>query len=503
MTDLRSWYLDRLSTWVQSLEGARTALTGGDPEAAQAVRRIAHSLRGSGASFGFPAITRAAALLEESQPSRLREPLEALLETLREVAAGGAGTPARLAVVAADADTAAAARGAGERGGWQTVVIPSDTGVVRAVEDAQAALLVLDLVLPTGDGRNLLVAFRDHPDLAGLPIIIVAPPLGEAPRRECLALGADEYLEKPVSLEMLAKAITSAQQRARDRLDQADRDPVTGAWNRAAFAQAYQRLVDATPLTMAILDLDDLEVVNKAQGFEAGNDVMRRAVALVQETLRSDDVLARLRGDEFAVLFPRTGPEAAVALLEHAQGRLARTPVLESAERPLHLGFCAGVSAVVPNTSPEEATTDIERFLYLAKRRGPGSIVSSEEGPSGTRRTVVLAEDDPVTATLIRHRLQREGFEVRHFRDGSGALTAVNDDVALFVLDVKMPGLDGFTVLRQLRANPRLAKVPILMLTAMGREEDIVRGFSLGASDYVTKPFSPAELLARIRRLLK
>jgi diguanylate cyclase (GGDEF)-like protein len=272
-------------------------------------------------------------------------------------------------------------------------------------------------------------------------------------------------------------------------------------WNRAAFAQAFQRLADARPLTLAILDLDDLEGLNAARGFEVGNEVMRRAATVVQGTLREHDVMARLRGDEFAILLPRTSAAEAATLLEQAQAHLARTPVLVAPE--FHVGFCAGVAAAKPGASLEDATTDAERALYWAKRRGPGSVVSSEQRAPAAARTVVLAEDDPVTATLVKHRLQREGFEVRHFQDGTSALAAADDDVALFILDVKMPGLDGFTLLRQLRANPRAASVPVLMLTAMGREEDIVRGFALGASDYVTKPFSPAELLARIRRLLK
>lgn len=502
MTELRNWYLERLWTWVRSLESARVAWLGGDPTALADIRRIAHSLRGSGASFGFPSITATAAALEDADPPELAVRLDALLGTLRDAASGRAGAAARIVVVTGDADTADAARAGGERLGRDIVAIPSGADCIRAVEEAHGDLIVLDLVLPGGDGRNLLAGFRDHPDLASLPVIVVAARLGDAPRRECLALGADDYLEKPVTPDVLAEAITAALKRAQERRGQADRDPVTGVWNRAALVQAFHRLADARPLSLAILDLDDLETLNATRGFETGNEVMRRAAAVVQGALREADVMARLRGDEFAILLPRTALPDAVTLLEQAQTRLAGTPVLAAAP-PLHVGFCAGVAAAEPDASLEDVTTDAERSLYWAKRRGPGSVVSTEHRAPAAARTVVLAEDDLVTATLVKHRLQREGFEVRHFRDGSGALTAADDDVALFILDVKMPGLDGFTVLRQLRANPRAARVPVLMLTAMGREEDVVRGFALGASDYVTKPFSPAELLARVRRLLK
>ena len=73
----------------------------------------------------------------------------------------------------------------------------------------------------------------------------------------------------------------------------------------------------------------------------------------------------------------------------------------------------------------------------------------------------------------------------------------------LLILDVKMPGLDGFEVLERLRKNHRFARTPVIMLTSMGQEADVVRGFRLGADDYILKPFSPTELSARVRRLLK
>ena len=115
-----------------------------------------------------------------------------------------------------------------------------------------------------------------------------------------------------------------------------------------------------------------------------------------------------------------------------------------------------------------------------------------------------MAEDDDLIASVIKHRLGREGFEVHHFPDGIRALLAAPDlQVSLCILDIKMPGIDGFELLGKLRRMPAYQKIPIVMLTALGGEKDIERGFALGADDYIMKPFSPLELLARIRRLIK
>jgi len=104
---------------------------------------------------------------------------------------------------------------------------------------------------------------------------------------------------------------------------------------------------------------------------------------------------------------------------------------------------------------------------------------------------------------VVKHRLEREGITVRHCPDGPTACrVAPQLRPSLAILDVKMPGMDGFEVLERLRAEPALRQMPVMMLTSMGSEQDVVRGLQLGADDYVVKPFSPVELVARVHRHL-
>ena len=115
--------------------------------------------------------------------------------------------------------------------------------------------------------------------------------------------------------------------------------------------------------------------------------------------------------------------------------------------------------------------------------------------------TVAIAEDDPAIRELLLHHLEREGFAPLPITDGLAALRAARNVADLLLLDIGLPGLDGFEVLRTLRREGRA--IPVVVVTARAEEIDRVIGLEMGADDYVCKPFSPRELVARIKALLR
>jgi DNA-binding response OmpR family regulator len=118
-------------------------------------------------------------------------------------------------------------------------------------------------------------------------------------------------------------------------------------------------------------------------------------------------------------------------------------------------------------------------------------------------RTVLVADDDEDILELVSFRLERAGYEVLTARDGAAALaTAQEREPDLAVLDVMMPGLNGYEVTQRLRADPATAQIPVILLTARVQETDVNRGFDAGADDYLRKPFSPQELRARVQAIL-
>ncbi|MCU0587335.1 MAG: response regulator transcription factor [Syntrophobacteraceae bacterium] len=121
-----------------------------------------------------------------------------------------------------------------------------------------------------------------------------------------------------------------------------------------------------------------------------------------------------------------------------------------------------------------------------------------------SKMKIVIVEDDTDILQLLAYNMQASGFEVITSRDGFEGLGLVRQNLPdLVLLDLMLPGLDGFDVCKELKRNPETQNIPILMLTARGEEVDRIVGLELGADDYVVKPFSPRELILRIRAILR
>src|SRR5512136_1556498 len=116
--------------------------------------------------------------------------------------------------------------------------------------------------------------------------------------------------------------------------------------------------------------------------------------------------------------------------------------------------------------------------------------------------TILVVEDDPIIRQTVEYALKRAGFNTASAADGTQALSTARDVLPdLILLDVMLPGLDGYRVAEQLRASDK--ETAIIMVTALDQERDKVRGLDAGADDYITKPFSMEELLARVRANLR
>ena len=120
------------------------------------------------------------------------------------------------------------------------------------------------------------------------------------------------------------------------------------------------------------------------------------------------------------------------------------------------------------------------------------------------KSSIFIVEDDPDISRLVRHHLETGGFALRMFSTGNSVIQEAEKlRPALFILDIMVPGRDGLDLCRQIRKTPSLASIPVIFLTAKSGEADRILGLELGADDYIVKPFSPRELVARIKAVLR
>jgi diguanylate cyclase (GGDEF)-like protein len=484
-----------------------SAAQGDDPVAS--IHRLVLALLDAGVAEGRPDLQHAAEQVFAAASSELAALATAFIEQLPpEPPARGPGGEQVVLVVEDDVIFGATLQATLRVPGRRIEVVGTGAAARARLALGSVALVILDLILPDGDGRNLLLEIRSDPRTAGLALFVVSAKLGTQTKGECFALGADAYFEKPLDLQAFSVAVGARLERHTDRAQVARRDPVTGLANRAAFLESAGHLRAKSPpgtiFSLAVLDLDHFRWVEETWGRRFADSVLRRAGVRLAMTLRQAACFARWDGAEFIALFVgRTAVEAGLAV-EQALDALRRVDFRQGREQPLTLTFSAGVVDAAPEQSLDDILAAADRLCYAAKAAGRSRVVAGDDGGAVPARKILVAEDDPDIARLLARQLRREGFDPLIYTDGAQALAAFPDSGAALVLsDIEMPDLDGLGLLRQLREHPAGRHLPIMMLTAMGDENYIVRAFELGADDYLIKPFSSRELTARIRRLLR
>jgi len=355
--------------------------------------------------------------------------------------------------------------------------------------------IVLDLVLPDEDGRSLLPDLRREPLTKDTGVVVVTGKAGPRTREECFALGADAFFAKPFDAGALARAVDAVLQEGRSSAP--DPDPLLAPLTLSEVQKVLSAQRDdggsARSWTVGLFEIDtDRPSADRPNGNETGPDrpaaadppllptLLRTAIEELQRRLRPGELIARWGADQLVVVSPSRAEEDMQALLS----ALSTLPPLEAWARA--------------HARTVQEGEDLLDAVSKAASGAPGTA------PSRERPRVALVEDDPITAALVRHRLARSGFAVEHYTDGARGLegiAAAPPDVA--ILDVQLPSMDGFEILGRLRESEATRRLPVLMFTSLGRQEHVQRGFELGADDYVTKPFSPSELLTRVLRLVR
>jgi two-component system, cell cycle response regulator len=504
MEDLPLRRLQALSAHVRGLEAALAALEVGESSASP--RRLVRSLARAADDLDLPEVAARAREARARPDAELGAALRALLDFIAAEAPPTPEDDARHVLLVEDDRTfATAALAYLEAEGRVLHHAATASEAEQMLAAHPVDLVILDLILPDRDGRDLLLQLRENPDTATVPVIVLSPRAARSTRSECLAVGASGFLEKPADPKVLGSAASLLlSEHGHD--ENARLDPTTGILSRAGITETFGRLRSRTgrvkgPVAVAVVSVAPFDRILRERGREAGA-LMKTLASNLRLALGPRDRLGRWSVAEVLVLMPGTSPQAARARVEEGLSRLPDTGLLDQLQGSgIELSFAAGIAIADSGAGLREAAFAAERAAVPARREGSRFTLEAAPEPVGPLR-VLLVENDRVMAALIQHRLVREGFDVMDFLNGEDAyLWASRGSFDVAILDVKVPGMGGFEILERLRTDPRHAHVPIIMLARLGSEADVVRGLELGANDYMLKPFSPAELLARVRRL--
>jgi diguanylate cyclase (GGDEF)-like protein len=384
----------------------------------------------------------------------------------------------------------------------EIIAVGSGSEAEVALAQGSVDLIVLDLILPDLDGRTLLTRLRGRPETATVPIVVISARGGSEIRQDCYALGADLYTEKPFDPDEVAADISARLARSAASSPNALRDPLTGLPNRAGLLERFTGR--AEPSGLALVQLDGFLEISERWGWTYAEGALKKIGDAIASRALESWMVCRFGGGEYVVWAPGATLNEVAENGEVVLEAIRAVPVDAPDGESFRFTASIGVVDTAVEASLDDTLELARQRLFRARESGRNQVVSHDEESKAGATRVLVAEDDNISATILLHRLEKEGLEVVRYSDGRAAYEgALEDTPDLVILDIKMPGMDGFEVLERLRRTPSYSKVPIILLTSMGSEADVVRGFQLGADDYILKPFSPVELSARVWRLLR
>ena len=458
-----------------------------------AARRAAHKLSGIGGMLGFPAVSEHAARLEGAL-STTPVDLPIAQEALAGIAAGFVtGLDSDPPEWASDANAASAARilivedeTGPERvanlgliaAGFQVITAWDGPAALRLARSEQPDLIVLDLDLPELDGLAVCQQLKLDPDVSAIPIVLVTAHDALIDRMSGLAIGFDDYLRKPIASGELLVRIRRLLAAHRPALDYHTDSAAVAAPTvlpYEEFSIIARDMIGSGPAALLLLRAPPSMVESVAE-------------RLIAE-LRRRDLCGRYSPAHLIVLAPG---------LTAADGRGVVDRILSDLPEPDQRRVVVGV---VETAGGPEAAAGFDALVARADLSLSEARVERSGGSA--RPTVLIAEDDPDVLQIIDARLQSAGYRTVMAFDGEEALALAKRELPdVMLLDLMMPKLTGFEVLTGLR-DMGDSRPQTIVVSARERDADVTRAFDLGADDYVSKPFNPDELVARIARLLR
>ena len=440
-----------------------------------------------------------------------------------------------------------------EKAGYAALAAEDGYQAVDVANEHSPDLLLLDVMMPGRDGLETCRILKSKRKTATIPIIFVTAVTDAGEIVKAFDAGGCDYVTKPFRpQEVLARVsahikLRQAEEELRERSKEMEAlarqlaetntelamlsrlDPLTKLFNRRTWEEAaveeherFQR--HHFPYSIIMVDVDHFKTFNDSQGHQAGDDCLRQIAEAIVSACRRIDVVGRYGGEEFVILAPDTDSEAAINLAERVRQSIWNLaiphPASPSGDRvTISLGVSTGASG-----SWGDVLGRADGALYVAKRAGRNMVFENQESDSESkpptkavpdvpeppppsknrdaRVSVLVVDDEPTNRAVCRGCLEKAGYRVEQAVNGYSALDKVNTALPdVIIMDVVMPDMDGLECTRRLKARADTRDIPIIVLSARSKGDDVLAGLEAGADEYLTKPIRTAELLMRVRSM--
>ena len=288
-------------------------------------------------------------------------------------------------------------------------------------------------------------------------------------------------------------------------------DALTGSYNRRYFEdQLKEQRMDAG---IAMIDLDDLKTHNDIYGHVAGDKVLVTVSAAIISCVRKTDRLVRYGGDEFLLVMPGISPEAFVEKLHRIQNVIRSMSV----EGYPQLKLSVSIGGTLTNgEAVGKAMCRADEYMYQAKT-SKNTIVTEKDGQrtpeeivaagrrNASRYRILIVDDSEMNRMILSEMLKGE-FEILEAENGSVCLDMLSRyemKISLILLDIVMPGMDGFGVLEYMNRNNLIKDIPVIMISGEDSGEVIKRAYEMGVSDYIKRPFDMEVVHRRVLNTIK
>ena len=286
------------------------------------------------------------------------------------------------------------------------------------------------------------------------------------------------------------------------------KDPLTGAYNRRYYEEVIRKSIG--PAGIALMDVDDFKICNDTYGHHAGDLALEAAANAIRSCIRNADLLIRYGGDEFLLVLPGIPSDILQAKLEQIRAAVQQATVPGYSHFRLSLSIGGTMQAI---TDPmENAVCRADRLMYQAKCRKnavmvevPGHSLAALEKLLQKKSQILLVDDSAMSRMILKEILGGD-YSILEAENGQECLEKMQAEagnIALVLLDINMPVMDGFEVLKAMNVNHTIEDIPVIMISSEDSDAAIRRSYELGASDYVNRPFDARIVYRRVTNTIK